>query len=142
VLPLWPRVQGLTAARPATGTILFVDDQAVLRALGEAILHDAGYQVLTSANGREAVELFRELHESITCVILDLTMPEMDGAEALCELRAIQPGVAVIVCSGYSKQEILERFGEETPSAFLQKPFGATQLLRTLDRVLGGSPTA
>ena len=82
------------------------------------------------------MDLYRELHESITCVVLDLTMPEMDGAEALNELRAIRPDAIVVVCSGYSKQEILDRFGAQTPSAFLQKPFGATQLLRALDMVL------
>ena len=126
----------------ATGTVLFVDDQAVLRALGETILQEAGFQVLTAANGREAVDLYRELHESITCIVLDLTMPEMDGAEALNEIRAIRADATVIVCSGYSKQEILDRFGTQTPSAFLQKPFGATQLLRTLDTVLCAQDSA
>ena len=137
-----PEVPVLPGAQHVTGTVLFVDDQAVLRALGETILQEAGFQVLTASNGREAVELYRELHGSITCVVLDLTMPEMDGAEALNELRSIHPDAAVIVCSGYSKQEILDRFGAETPNAFLQKPFGATQLLRTLDIVLGGRPRA
>lgn len=82
------------------------------------------------------MDLYRELHESITCVVLDLTMPEMDGAEALDELRAIRPDVPVIVCSGYSKQEILRRFDVQAPNAFLHKPFNAAHLLHTLDQVL------
>ena len=110
---------------------------ALAKALGVAILEEGGFQVLTASNGREAVDMYRELHESITCVVLDLTMPEMDGAEALDEMRAIRPDAPIVVCSGFSKQEIRDRFPSEAPSAFLQKPFGAAQLLRTLDQVLG-----
>jgi PAS domain S-box-containing protein len=88
------------------GTILLVDDEESLTALGTRMLEHLGFTVLTAADGMQAVELYRERGKEIDLVLMDLTMPHMDGAEAFGELRRLNPEVRVVLASGYSHEDV------------------------------------
>ncbi|MGM0578144.1 MAG: CHASE domain-containing protein [Myxococcota bacterium] len=119
------------------GTVLVADDEDLVRTLAEAVLTGAGLEVVTAADGDEAVERFRERADAVDVVLLDLTMPKRDGVEVLRMLRGIRPDVPVVVSSGYSRQEVMATFQEERPDGFIQKPFRAERLLRVVREVLG-----
>jgi two-component system cell cycle sensor histidine kinase/response regulator CckA len=105
------------------GTILLADDEESIRAIGAQMLEHFGYTVLTAEDGREAIEIYRNRGNEINLVIMDMTMPHMDGAEAFSELRRINPQVKVILASGYSKEDIGSRFAGKGLVGVLQKPF-------------------
>jgi len=120
------------------GTVLIVDDEATVRSLAGEILRPLGFDILTAANGREAIEVFRTHADAITVVLLDLTMPRMSGEETFRELRRIRSDVSVILSSGYGEQEAAEHFAEADLAAFIQKPYRARELAAVIRRALGG----
>ncbi len=118
------------------GTVLVADDEVNIREIAEAALADYGFRVITARDGREAVELFREHAPKIRAVLLDLTMPVMDGQEAFEEIYSIRQDVPVILSSGYSETEAVSRFENSRPHAFIQKPFWPSELVQKLREVL------
>ncbi len=119
------------------GTVLIVDDEETVRAVGRQMVERMGFTALTAADGREAVEVFREHRTEIVCVLLDLTMPHMDGEETFRELCRIQPGVDVILCSGYGMQDATQRFTGKGLAGFIQKPYTMATLRENLAQLLG-----
>jgi PAS domain S-box-containing protein len=117
------------------GTMLLVDDEAPVRAVAERMLQRMGFEVVTAPNGRKAVELIREDQDRFVGVVLDLAMPEMDGAECLDELRSIRPDLPVLMSSGYSEQNVSKRFTQHRPTLFVQKPFQFAALSKALQTV-------
>jgi len=118
----------------ASGTILLVDDEEVVRNATCRALERAGYLVLEAADGREAVEVYRREAGRLTAVILDVTMPVMGGAEAFRHMRLMGPVVPIIVSSGYDQQDTVRSFtGPDVE--FLQKPYRPDQLLSMLRRL-------
>lgn len=117
--------------------MLLVDDEETVLSVGRRMLELLGFSVMTAANGIEALAIFREHGASIACVILDLTMPMMNGVETFRELKQIRPDVRVIVTSGYSEYEISERFAGNTVSGFVQKPYHFEDFAAKLKEVLG-----
>lgn len=95
--------------------------------------------MLTASNGREAVEVFRAHADAITAVLLDRTMPAMDGEEAFDEIRRIRPDAPVVLSSGYSEKEASERFAGRGLAGFLQKPYRARSLVEKLREVSRGA---
>jgi signal transduction histidine kinase/ActR/RegA family two-component response regulator len=132
--------QAATDAWRATGTILLAEDEAGLREVTQCFLADAGFDVLTVSDGLEAVDVFRRRHGEIVAVLLDLTMPRMDGVEALRELRRIDPRTPVILMSGYTAERLGGSPGAEGAEAFLHKPYSFDELRALLTRVLGPRP--
>ncbi len=120
-----------------SGTVLLVDDEETLRALGSDMLRTLGYDVLAAVDGREAVELFRERHAEIACVLLDLTMPRMGGEQCFRELRRIRPDVRIVMTSGYNEQEVTEKFVGKGLAGFIQKPFNVKELGQALSEAIG-----
>ena len=114
------------------GTLLLVDDEESLTALGRRMLEHLGFTVLTAANGLQAVELYRTRGKEIDLVLMDLTMPHMDGAEALGELRRLNPDVRVVLASGYSREDVAARFAGMGPDGVLQKPYTLAKLREAL----------
>jgi PAS domain S-box-containing protein len=115
-----------------SGTIMVVDDEAAVRNVTRIILERSGFSVLTAADGREAIKLFQKHGGKIVCVLLDLTMPHMDGEETYRELRRIRSNVPVILASGYSEQEIAKHFTGQDPPGFIEKPFAPAALMAKL----------
>lgn len=118
------------------GCILLVDDEESIRAVGRAILNTIGFSVLTAANGKEALQVYVESGEKIDLVLLDLTMPLMDGEETFRELIRINPEIRVIICSGYTEVDITTRFAEKVPAGFIQKPYSRAEITEKIRRVL------
>ena len=119
------------------GAILLVDDDPFVRSVAAEMLSVLGFQVLTANNGLEGVNLFRSHKDEITCVILDLMMPEMGGEEAFRELRNLKIDVPVIVSSGYNEQEVTQRFVGRGLTGFIQKPYTLANLRHALQKALG-----
>jgi len=117
-------------------TILVVDDEEPIRKVVKKMLEQAGYSVQTAINGREAVDLFRNHSDEIDCVLLDLTMPLLNGRETLAEFRQVREDVHVILSSGYNEQEAIKNFDEKAHLNFIQKPYNAADLLTKLKQVL------
>ena len=118
-----------------SGTVLLVEDEAMMRASGMRMLETLGYQVLVAEHGQVAVELFRSHHKDIDIVILDLIMPTMDGPETFHRLKQLDPQVRILLTSGYA------RAGQLDPlilgaAGFLQKPYDIDQLADKLTEAL------
>jgi two-component system, cell cycle sensor histidine kinase and response regulator CckA len=113
-LPPFARVAGLA---------LVVDDEEHVRNLVMKILTMLGFSVITAVDGLDALEKFRGESERLSVVLLDLTMPRMDGEQAFLEMNRINAGVPVILMSGFSEKLTLDRFATTKPAGFLAKPF-------------------
>jgi PAS domain S-box-containing protein len=118
------------------GTILLVDDEEPVRTVTGRMLERCGFTVLRASDGREGLERFRAHAAEIVCVLLDLAMPGMDGEETFRELRRIQPRVRVVLASGYSDQEISQRFQGTGLAGFIEKPYRVEALAAKLRGVL------
>lgn len=124
---------------PVPAAILVVDDDETVRTVSRRILEHAGYTVLLAAHGGEALQQYQARPE-IALVLLDMTMPHMDGEEAFRELRRIDPSVRVILTSGYNEQDATERFAGKGLAGFIQKPYRPQELLAAVARVLSQPP--
>ena len=124
------------------GTILLVDDEESVRTMGRRMLERNGFQVLTAADGRAALKIYQAQRDAIALVLLDLTMPDLDGEETFHELRQIDPNVRVVMSSGYTESEIMPRFADQGLAGFLQKPYSTAALMECLRGPLsGGGPS-
>jgi PAS domain S-box-containing protein len=121
---------------PLRGTVLVVDDELIVQEICAAAVAFSGYRTLTASDGEEGVAVFREHADEIVAVILDLTMPRMDGATAFREMRRIRPDVRVILSSGHAEQEAFRRFDSDGAAGFLQKPYELKALQTELERVV------
>jgi PAS domain S-box-containing protein len=118
------------------GTVLLVDDEKTIIDVGQAMLKELGYRVLTAGSGQEALDLYAKQRKEIGLVILDMIMPGMSGGETYDRLKEVAGDVKVILSSGYSlngeAREILDR----GCSGFIQKPFALEELSRKVAKVL------
>jgi PAS domain S-box-containing protein len=120
------------------GTVLVVEDEAVLRDLMASALGQQGYSVLLAANGREALQTWEENRDVISLVIADVVMPEMGGRELYDHVREQASWTPFLFISGYSVNGIHQHFLLERGLEFLQKPFTPAQLLRRVKDILSG----
>jgi PAS domain S-box-containing protein len=134
---LSPEVAALFRGQ-SQGSILVVDDEETVRILAQRILQEAGFQVVVAEDGEEAVTAFRVARTTIQMVLIDLTMPGLDGLEATRAIYRLRDDVPVILMSGYGEPHVLSHLADLRFAAFLQKPFVAETLLRTLHQVLQG----
>jgi CheY-like chemotaxis protein len=88
--------------------------------------------VVLAEDGQRAVDLFRQMPEGVSVVLLDLTMPGLSGRETLRQLRAVCPGVRVVLSSGYNQSEVTRRFTGKGLAGFIQKPYTAAQLVEKI----------
>jgi len=121
-------------------TVLLIDDEEVVRDMVGEVLEQEGVKVLRAEDGARGVALFRDQRERIDLVLLDLSMPGLSGEETFQRLREIDPGVPVILSSGYDHDEARGRFGEGTPAGFIQKPYRPEELMAEIGRCLGHPP--
>ena len=117
-------------------TILVVDDEPSLLRSARRVLEKKGYTTLLADRGSRAIETFRERHDRIDLVLLDMVMPEMDGGEVYRELRKIAPGVKVVLSSGFSSGGRASELMNDGVRAFVQKPYTVNALCAAVRRVL------
>ena len=120
------------------GTVLLVDDEKSILKIGKRMLEQIGFDVLTATDGHEALVVFRGNKDNIDCVLLDLTMPNMDGKETYHELLKIREDLRVVLCSGYTEKEIEDRFSEEGLAGFIQKPYKLNKLSAKMQEIFQG----
>ena len=124
------------ATRRTGNVLLVVDDDDRVRDLVAMSLGKSGYQVQLAADGQEGLDIFGAAPEKIACVLLDLIMPRMGGKECLARMLELDPGVPVVIMSGYSESEIQDRLADMPTAGILAKPFHPDQLKEVLDRVV------
>jgi PAS domain S-box-containing protein len=117
-------------------TVLIADDEKYIRDLTTKMLNISGYKVHLARNGREAIEVFSKKKDEISCILMDLTMPELDGREALAEIRRIDPDIPIIITSGYCEHDIISRFTNEKISGFLQKPYNLEDIISAIENAV------
>ena len=142
---LFPAIAASEEAVPATnssddwrgrGTILLVDDEETIRAISGKLLRRLGFEVLFANDGRQAVDLYRQRQSDVAIVLMDLTMPHMNGEDAFREMRRINPEVRVILASGYSDKDLSSRLAGKGLAGCLQKPYTLANLVAMLSSVL------
>ncbi len=116
--------------------VLVVDDDAIALELTSVMLSMLGFTILRAMDGIEAVEIFRQHRDEIRFVLSDVNMPHMNGWETLTALRQIAPGIAVILASGYSFDQVMKGAHSELPQVFLRKPYEFKHLRDTIRRTL------
>jgi CheY-like chemotaxis protein len=117
--------------------VLLVDDEDMIITVGEQLLAKLGYHVLVARSGRHAIEIFQQNRGEIQLVILDLVMPELGGAEVFDRLKEMDPGIKVLLSSGYSIDGLAKGVLERGCDGFIQKPFGLGDLSRKMREILG-----
>jgi signal transduction histidine kinase/CheY-like chemotaxis protein len=117
-----------------SGTVLLVDDEETIRGIGREMLHELGFTTVTANDGREAIDIFKQ-NPDITLVILDLTMPHMDGEQCFRELRQLKPDVKVIMSSGFSEYEVTQKFTGKGLAGFVQKPYKLSVLKQAIQKI-------
>jgi two-component system cell cycle sensor histidine kinase/response regulator CckA len=125
------------AERLGGGVVLVVDDEVVVRTVCRQMLEHLGFRVLMADDGAQGLEMFREHAEEIVVVILDMTMPKLNGEETFREMRRLDPNARVVLMSGYNEQEATNRFAGKGLAGFLQKPFQLAVLREKLQAVIG-----
>ncbi len=118
------------------GTVLVVDDEETIRETAVMMLNDMGFNTLTAENGKQAVEIYRQRQDEITAVLLDMTMPELDGAGCFHELKRINKNVRVVLSSGYNEQDTTDLLAGENLAGFIQKPYTPQMLRQKMGEVL------
>ncbi len=126
----------------AKGTVLIVDDEENMRHVAELLLSRRGFSVLSASDGRHGLEVFQQHAGDINLVILDMTMPEMDGPETYRAIREIAPNVPVVLTSGYEEDDARQRFGRGRLAGFIQKPFQVEVMLGVVRRAIAGTSPA
>lgn len=116
--------------------VLIVDDEEFVTLLAQRVLTDEGYRVIVANNGFKALDIYRRVGDQIDLVILDFTMPVIDGSEVFSELRLLDPDVAVVLSSGFTEQEKLRWMLSKGLRGFLPKPYTQTKLLAQIRSVL------
>ena len=105
------------------GTVLVIDDEESIRTTAAMMLESFGFKVRTAHDGVMGVEVFRAHRQEICAILLDMTMPNMDGEACFRALRAIDPDVTVVLSSGYNQQDATNRFAGKGLAGFIQKPY-------------------
>jgi CheY-like chemotaxis protein len=138
----------LTAATPGTagwkgsGRVLVVDDEETVRVTTARMLEASGFTTKLADHGRTGVEEFSADPDGYTLIMLDLTMPHMDGDEAFRLIRELRPSARVLLMSGFNEQEAIARFTGKGLAGFIQKPFTFPALREKLQEIFPAQPAA
>ncbi len=119
-----------------SGTILIADDDESVRALCARMLERLGFTVITAVDGSVALDVYRQRRDEIDLVILDLTMPHMDGVEAFSALRRENSKLKIVLASGYSEEDVASRVAGKGLSGVIQKPYTISKLRELLSEIM------
>jgi CheY-like chemotaxis protein len=123
---------------PERGTVLVVDDEDLVRLACQRMVQSLGMPVLTASGGVEAIEVLRAHPGEIHFVVLDLSMPGMDGIATLDALLAVDSSLRVVLSSGFDEQALLGRGAESRVAGFIQKPYTVAEFREALARAVEG----
>ena len=126
----------ITEMPRAKSTILVIDDESMALVLIKRLLSEAGYHVMTAQSGFEALDIFRRQPHLFQLVLLDLTMPFMDGEETFHRLREIRPDIQVVLCTGFIRRDRLDRLMGAGIAGFLRKPLAPDEIVSHVRSVL------
>ncbi|MHC4886769.1 MAG: response regulator [Planctomycetota bacterium] len=118
------------------GTILLIEDEELVRGMAADMLEELGYTPVICASGRNGVECYRQERGGVDLVLLDMMMPEQNGADTFRQLREFDPGVKVLLASGYSRDAEVDTLIGEGAVGFLPKPFEMLSLSKALAKAL------
>ena len=121
----------------AQETILLVDDDPMIRVLGKDLLERQGYRVAVAQDGAEALKVFRTI-KGVDVVILDYHLPHQDGCQVMAQLLGLDPGVRVIMASGFFSSQDVVRLKEAGALGLINKPYRLAELESRLKKVLAG----
>lgn len=119
-----------------SGTILVIDDEALLRTSASAILKGLGYKVILAEDGAEGLEIYRKEQQAIDLVLMDMIMPHMNGKECFYAMKEISPEVKVVLSSGFSQEEDVNDLKRDGLQGFIKKPYTTASLSRILSNLL------
>ena len=121
------------------GLALVVDDEPDMRAVAKKMLEKKGFQVLVAENGKLALDFFINHRNELRLVLLDMTMPDMNGDEVLHSMRNIDSRVPIVLSSGYSEESFAGRYSKQEIAGFLQKPYRSANLYYLLGKIIKSS---
>ncbi len=124
------------SGRSGSGVVMVVDDEETVRTVARLALEKAGFRVLTASDGKDAIEVFRREGGRIDLILLDLTMPHLNGEETFRELRRMKPDVRVVLSSGYNEMDTINKFAGKGLAGFIQKPYRPVDLIARIRSVL------
>ncbi len=130
-----PKTAGAEAAYRDRGSVLVVDDEEVVRKTASQMLQKMGFDVVAAQDGLQALRIFKADPAKFALVLMDLTMPRLDGEQTYAELRRVVPDVRVVLMSGFNEQDAVARFTGRGLANFVQKPFdfqGLSQIVRSV----------
>jgi PAS domain S-box-containing protein len=119
-----------------SGLILVVDDEEGMRQTSREILEACGYDVVTANDGSEGLKVFNRRHREIAAVLLDMAMPNISGKETYLEMKRLQPGVKVLLASGFKQDQRIKESLDLGVSGFIQKPFSMFALSRKIAEII------
>lgn len=135
-----PFAKSRNATSPAPAkkrrSLLVVDDEPMALVLAKRVLSEAGFEVVTAQSGFECLDLFRKRPRHFDLILLDLSMPFMDGEETFDRLQSIRPDVVVLLSTGFIAQERLDRMLSAGMAGFLRKPHRSEELIANIRSVL------
>lgn len=129
-------VKSETKVTSGSGLILVIDDEMSMCEMASNMLKIFGYEVIASDDSVEGIEIFREKHESIKAVLLDMVMPKKNGGELFAVFKEIDSAVPVVITSGFGKDESIEKLLTEGVSSFIQKPFSMEVLALAINKAI------
>jgi len=132
----WTMPEQTAIPAAAGGMVLVVDDEHDVRAVSRKVLERAGFKVMEAINGYEGLDKLREHAHEIRAVVLDMTMPGMNGDEVMRRMYEFNPNLSIILSSGYSEEDLATRYSELRITHFLQKPYSASTLVDKLATAL------
>jgi PAS domain S-box-containing protein len=121
------------------GLVLLIDDEEVVREIGSDMLKTMGMKCLTAGNGTEGIDMFKQNSTQIKLVILDVEMPDISGEKVFHTLKGLNPGVKILIASGYGKEYLETTIFKNKIDHFLPKPFNIEQLSYQISRLLGSN---
>ena len=126
-------------AKRGAGTVLVVDDEEIVRRTSKATLERAGFKVVLAESGEHAIRILRDKETpAMQLIVLDMSMPNMNGKDAMERIRQLGVVVPVLICSGYSEAEVCREFVGLDVAGFIQKPFTARELTGRVRSALPG----
>jgi CheY-like chemotaxis protein len=150
-LVLLPRQAEVVDAKPpafetlpeirGTGTVLVIEDDPSVRVFVQRVLHRAGFEAALAVDGLDGLTRFRRMRHEIAAVVVDFMMPLIKGDEVAEEIRRLAPSMPIVLMSGFSEIDVRNRAVNTAAWDFIQKPFRADELTRTLHTAIGLSRT-